>query len=363
MLFKVSRTLTTIGALALAGSAGTASAQFWCCNPCVCCPPPIRVQPAVCNVPVTEMQEFRQVVQRPVVEQKFVDQPVTEYRQVVETKTAEIPTVSYQPVTEMHTVQRDCGRWTTQYHCRPKMAPCQYDGRPDLLGFLNRTQYSVRMAFTPDYYAERTYQPNVMAYQVPVTRQVAVRGTQTINYQVAKVVPIHTTRRVAVNTVRMVAEEVVTRRPVTVMKPVPFGSAYAYGVPFGGSTTTTALQPVPDPRTSATATGIVPKANPNTPSRRDEERTAKAVEKFKDQSEDINEEADQEDGINRNRSGSSLRRSETIESSDDAEIASITHTTARPIGKWVARRKPAAKADGPIFPEMAIAQANAKKKR
>lgn len=361
MLFKVTRTLTTFGALALAGSAGTASAQFWCYNPCAtCCPPPIRVQPAFCNVPVTEMQEVRQVVQRPVVDTKYVDQPFTEYRQVTETRTAEIPTVSYQPVTEMHTVQRDCGRWTTQYHYRPKMHPCQYDGRPDLLGFLNRSQYSVRMAFTPDYYAERTYQPNIVAQQVPVTRQVAVRGTQTINYQVAKVVPITTTRRVAVNTVRMVAEEVVTRRPVTVMKTVPFGSAYAYGAPLGGPTTTTALQPVPDPRTSATA--ILPKANPNTSSRRDEERTARAVDKLTNQEENIREGSDdEEDGIHRK--GSSMRRSDSIENGDEAEIASITHTTARPIGKWVARKKPALKADGPIFPEMAIAQANARKKR
>jgi hypothetical protein len=358
MLLKVSRTLTTLGALALAGSASTASAQFWCCNPCVCCPPPVRVQPAYCTVPVTEMQEVRQVVQKPIVETKYVDQPHTEYRQIVETKTAEIPTVSYQPVTEYQTVQRDCGRWTTQYHYRPKMHPCQYDGRPDLLGFLNRTQYSVRMAFTPDYYAERNYQPNVMAYQVPVTRQVAVRGSQTVNYQVARVVPITTTRRVAVNSVRMVAEEVVTRRPVTVMKTVPFGSAYAFGTPTYAPQTTTALQPVPDPRASNIA--IRPRTDPGTPPRAVPERTADAVDKLKDQSENIREEGtDEEDSIHRK---SSQRRSESVESNDEAEIAS-THTTARPIGKWVARRKPAVQADGPIFPEMAIAQANAKKKR
>ena len=55
---------------------------------------------------------------------------------------------------------------------------------------------------TPRFWTERTYVPNVVAEQVPVTRQVAVRGTQTINYQVAKMVPVTTTRKVAVNTVK-----------------------------------------------------------------------------------------------------------------------------------------------------------------
>jgi hypothetical protein len=346
MLFKISRILTTFGILAAAGSANTAFGQFWCCNPC-CCPPPICVQPAFQSVPVTELREVRQVVQKPVVETKYVEQPVTEYRQVVEQKTADIPTVSYQNVTELHTVQRDCGHWTTQYHCRPKLSPCQYDGRPDLLGFLNRTQYSVRMAFTPDYYGERIYIPNVVAQQVPVTRQVAIRGTQTVNYQVAKVVPIHSTRKIAVNTVRMVAEEIVTQRPVTVMKMVPFGSTYAQVPSATGSTTASSLSATPD----STATAIQPRQGA-----KKVERTAKVPEPLKEEPEafeDLREGNGKGSNIRGKTQGSLNRPAST---DDDAEA--LAAAPVRPVGQWVARWR--SKSEGPALPEITIARSDAK---
>ena len=250
MLLPRFRTLTFSAALLAAGSVSTAWGQ--CCvpfNPCCC--PPIRVTACYQTVPVTEYRECRQTVQRPVVETTYVDQPVTEYRQVVETKTAEIPTCSYQNVTEMRTVQRDCGHWESHCIQRPQITPCQYDSRPDLFGFINRTGFSLRMAFTPQAWTERVYVPNVVCQQVPVTRQVAVRGTRTVNYQVCKVVPVCTTRKVAVNTVRIVCEEIVTKRPVTVYKTVPMDSSLALGNPAldnsaKGPTTTTALQPAND---------------------------------------------------------------------------------------------------------------------
>jgi hypothetical protein len=352
MLFKISRILTSFGVLAAACSANTAMAQFWNYNPC-CCPPPIQVQPCYRTVPVTEMREVRQVVQKPVVETRYVEQPCTEYRQVMETKTCEVPTVSYQNVTEYHTVQRDCGRWTTQYHCRPKMHPCQYDNRPDLLGFLNRTQYSVRMAFTPDHYAERIYVPNVVTQQIPVTRQVAVRGTQTVNYNVARVVPIHTTRRVAVNTVRMVAEEVVTQRPVTVMKTIPYGNAYAYGVPYGAPRSATALSPTPDPG----ATAILPKANPNTPPA---ERTAKVVpDPLQSESEGIND--DRESDANESKIRGKSQGSRTPAVSPDADSEAVAWTeSSRPLGRWVARRKPQTQQNGPLLPDITLARNDTK---
>jgi hypothetical protein len=297
------------------------------------------------------MREVRQVVQKPVVETKYVEQPVTEYRQVVETKTAEVPTVSYQNVTEYRTVQRDCGHWITQYHCRPKMAPCQYDSRPDLLGFLNRTQYSVRMAFTPNYYGERIYVPNVVAQQVPVTRQVAIRGTQTVNYQVAKVVPIHSTRKVAVNTVRMVAEEVVTQRPVTVMRTVPFGSAYAFGTPSSSSSTTAqspasdssvmAIRPRDSVKRSASAEGAGKVPDPL-------QSDGQGVE-------DDRESDASKSNIRGKEQGSLDQQPTSLD--DDGPVLS-SKESARPIGKWVARRK--SPPSGPAFPDMTIASNNRK---
>jgi hypothetical protein len=343
------------GVLAAAGSAGTAFGQFWPCNPCCCCPP-VRVTACYQTVPVTEYRECRQTVQRPVVETTYVDQPVTEYRQVVENKTAEIPTVSYQNVTESRTIQRDCGHWIAQCHERPVIHPCQYDNRPDLFGFLNRTGYSIRMAFTPRVWTERVYVPNVVTQEIPVTRQVAVRGTQTVNYQVAKMVPITTTRKVAVNTVKMVAQEIVTQRPITVYKTVPMGSSLAFGVPAAAPTTTTALQPTPN----SEATAILPKGSSKGPA---PERTAKRPEPLNG--------GEDEDAFE-NRGGSSeLKKKSTTRpdhgsikvpattdeevtpaaASDDEEIASRSE---RPIGRWVARKK-TKNASGPAFPEVAQA--------
>jgi len=263
MLRKTLGTLALWGALHACWAPGTVQAQglfgsrfgFGFADECACgiAPPPVTAfncAPQFTQVPVTEMRECRQTVQRPVVETKYVEQPVTEYRPVVENKTAMIPTVSYQTVTEYQTRQRDCGRWVTNYRCRPTVSPCEYDSRPGLLGWLNRRTYEARMAFTPKMIAERTYVPNVITETVPVTRQVAVPGTREVAYQVTRMVPYTTTRKVAVNTVRMVAEEVVTRQPVTVMKTVPYGaSTLAFGPVWGG--TTTAVIPSPDPLSTA----------------------------------------------------------------------------------------------------------------
>lgn len=304
------RASTVCGSVLLALSGGSAFGQWF--NPCCApvppiCPVPVapmyqtvpvtelRKVPTVeytqvpiteyqtaqvqeeINVPTIEYRDVKQIVQRPVVETKYMEQPYTEYRQVIENKTAEIPTIQYQTVTEHLTRQRDCGRWITQYHPRPMLTPCEYDNRPDLLGAVNRLGYSVRMAFTPTVHAERLYVPNIVAESIPIQRQVAVVGKQTVNYHVSKLVPQTATRRVAVNEVKIVAEEITTKQAVTVMKPklvtvmktlpvtvmrqrpvtvmkdqpvtvlrtMPTGSAFAFGPT--PAETKTALNPVPDP--------------------------------------------------------------------------------------------------------------------
>lgn len=279
------RRLTALAVLALAvNSADTASAQFFgdpcCCpSPCgpspifrnpfdTCCAPPPQVacapapqpiaipQVSYQQVPTVEYRPVQQTVQRPVVETAMVDQPVTEYRTVYENRTAQVPSVEYQTVTEYRTVQRDCGRWQTNYVCRPQVTPCEYDNRPNLLGWMNRNMYSARMAVTPKMYAQRQWVPNVVAQQIPMTRQVAIPTTKTVAYQTAKVVPYTTTRKVAVSTTRMVAEQITVQQPVTVMKTVPVTTtAYAWGYP-GMAGTATAFAPLPaNTATAATLQG------------------------------------------------------------------------------------------------------------
>lgn len=215
---------------------------------CGCVQPVVQYR----TVPVTEYQEVKQTVRRPVVETNYVERPVTEYRPVTESRTAEVPTVSYQNVTECRTVQHNSGHWQTQYRPVPRVSPCQYDGRPGLLGWLNRTGYSMRMAVTPRYVTNRQFVPQTYTQTIPVTRSVAIRGTRQVAYNVTKMVPYQTTRKVAVNTVRYVDQEITTMRPVTVMRTVPAGTSLAY-LPLSAAATATALRATPDNISSAKA--------------------------------------------------------------------------------------------------------------
>ncbi|WP_145365725.1 hypothetical protein [Stratiformator vulcanicus] len=274
-----------LGGLILATTATSASAQFFGGNdPCgcqtasapvytqnVCQQTAMVVQPCYQQVPVTEYQEVRQTVSRPVVETKYVDREVTEYVPVTENRTASVPVTQYTPVTEYQTVMQDRSYYRTNYTPNCRVSPCQYDPRPGVLGWLNRTGYNIRSAFAPKYTAQRQYVQNQVAMQVPVTRQVAQHGTRQVNYQVTKMVPRTTTRKVAVNEVKYVQEEVTGMRPVTVMRTVPVGTSVAYApggatTAFGGfgagSATNVAYGPI-QWNTGSSATALGPTPDPN----------------------------------------------------------------------------------------------------
>lgn len=246
MSLNMARVIPLVGSLLLAMNAPV-QAQFG--DPCGCAIP--VAQPCYQTVPTTEIRQCRQTVQRPVVETAYVDQAVTEYEPVTEVRTAQVPTVQYQSVTECQPCTRNMGYWQTTYQCNPKIAPCAYDPRPGFMGWMNRTGYSMRQAFTPAVTAQRHYVPNYVTTMVPVTRQVAVHGTQQVSYNVTRMVAKQTTRKVAVNTVKYVSEEIVTNHPVTVYRTVPIGSAIAY-LP-GGVSATAAL-----PRADAISNAAAP---------------------------------------------------------------------------------------------------------
>lgn len=273
MYGSILRFTCALSTLSLAAFVSPAMAQWFpYSNSCNCAKPIAQTcyqprpvaQTCYQTVPVTEYQQVRQTVKRPVVETKYVDRQVTEYRQVVEPRTVQVPTLTYQNHTEYRTVQLNAGHWRTRYEPNRRMTPCQYNPTPGLLGSLSRTGYSIRSAFAPRFVTRREYVPKVCTQTYPVTRSVAVRGTRQVTYNVAKLVPYTTTRKVAVNTVKYVDEEVVSMRPVTVMRTVPIGSrtAYLYSpyapIVTGGSRT--ALGPTPDPMSDA-------KAKKNTPER------------------------------------------------------------------------------------------------
>lgn len=212
------------------------------------------------TVPVTTYKQEKQTVKVPYYKTAFEDRDVTVYEPVTRQRTVEVPTVSYQTVVDNRTVTRDMGRWETNYHPISKCAPCQVDARPGLYGWLNRTGYSFRSAFTPDYRTTRQYVPRMMTCNVPVTRQVAVRGTRKVVVNETQMVARSKTERVEVRKLAWREEQITVNRPVTAYRTVPIGSTLAYGYggypAYGGSSmayivddedTQTARRPEPDP--------------------------------------------------------------------------------------------------------------------
>jgi hypothetical protein len=254
---NMSRVVPLLGALGLLTQAAPANAQWLgnqCCNPCpTCCAQtcmqPVSV-PCYRQVPVTHYEPYEQTVMKPVCRTEYIEQPVTVCRPVVEQRVAEVPECTYHPVTEFYPQTCDRGCYQTFCHCCPRMSPCQYDSNPGLFGWMNRTGYEMRMAFTPQYTYERRWVPNIITTQVPVTRQVAVQSVRRVTYNVTRMQTEIEHRRVAINKVDMVPERVTMHRPVTVITQVPIGTSVAWipaGSLVGGSGTATALGPTPDP--------------------------------------------------------------------------------------------------------------------
>jgi len=248
---SMSRVVPSLGAVCLLlTQAVAANAQGWspagnaCCPSC-CPPPPVTCMqpvnvPCYQTVPITTYEPERRTVMKPVVHTEMIEEPVTECRPVCETRTAQIPTCTYQPVTEFVPQTRDCGGWRTYCQCNPRMSPCQYDPNPGLLGWMNRTGYEMRMAFTPPVTRRTQWVPNYITTSVPVTRMVAQHSVRTVAYNVTRMETIRTTHRVPVSRVVMVPEEITVQRPVTVFRTIPIGTSVAW-VPFGSTTATAAL--------------------------------------------------------------------------------------------------------------------------
>jgi hypothetical protein len=257
---NMSRVVPSLGALSLLlAQAVAVNAQGFgndCCPTCqqqpTCCPAPVTCMqpvsvPCYQTVPVTTYEPHRCTVMKPVVRTDIIEQPVTECRPVCETRTAQVPYCSYQPVTTFVQQTRDAGCWRTYQQCCPRMSPCQYDPNPGVLGWMNRTGYEMRMAFTPQVTSRTQWVPNYITTSVPVTRMVSTQQVRTVTYNVTRYEQIHTVQRIPVNKVVMVPEEITVQRPVTVYRTVPIGTSVAW-VPAGSLAggTATALGPTPD---------------------------------------------------------------------------------------------------------------------
>lgn len=186
------------------------------------------------RVPVTTYKKEKQTVEVPYYKTEYEDREVTTMVPVSRKRTVEVPTVSYKTVQENRVINRDMGRWVTNYQPIAKCNACQVDPRPGMIGWLNRTGYSFRSAFTPNYRTSRQYVPKMMACNVASTRQVAVPGTKKVVVNETHMVAKKSTERVAVRKLAYRKETVTVARPVTAYRTVPIGSALAYGG-YGGS--------------------------------------------------------------------------------------------------------------------------------
>lgn len=227
-------------------------------NPCPCLQP--VTETVYREVPVVQYRAEERTVQRPVARTEYVDRPVTRYRTEYETRTAQVCEMSYQQVSECQQQVVNQSRWQTVYQPVPKVTPCQYDGNPTLLGWFNRTGYSLRSAFTPSHIPRRQFVPNVTVQNVPVTRTVAVPTTREVAYQVATQVAYQDTERVAVTRIEQVEEKITVQVPYTTTQTVAVGTQtrYAYAAPGGSSSSTTAAA---EPTPAGTQTAEQPSGN------------------------------------------------------------------------------------------------------
>ncbi len=243
-------------------AAGPAFSQTAMANPCamqsvalapVACVQPVQ-ETVYREVPVTEYRKETRTVKKPVIKTVYEDRKVTAYRQILVDKTVEVPSVSYQTVTECKPVTVNRSYWRTVRQPVAKGIGCDYDRRPTLAGWFNRTSYDLRMAFTPNYITRREFVPNVVAYNVPVQRTVAVPTTRQVTYKVSQLEPYTTTQRVARNITEYVEEQVTVHVPYTTTKTVAVGTRtrMAYVNPLGGGTAT-AARPTPDRTVEANA--------------------------------------------------------------------------------------------------------------
>lgn len=252
------------GALAFSLQCGIARAQFYgdgcsgCGGPSMSMASPITAasyctpipqMQATCyqTVPVTTYAQVKQTVQVPHLETAMEERQVTVYKPVTTSREVDVPTVSYQNVVENKVVNKDMGRWVTNYHPVAKCAPCQVDPRPGALGWLNRTGYSMRTAFVPNYTTSRQYVPSMMTCNVPTVRQVAVQGTKRVTVHETKMVAEVQKQQVAVQKMVMRTQEVNVMQPQTAFRTVPIGTSMAFGgyggisqMAYGGIITQTA---------------------------------------------------------------------------------------------------------------------------
>ena len=278
------------------------------------------IHPVMQDVAVTEYHPVKQTVSKPVVRTEYVDQQVTELRPITEQRTVNVQTVDYQNVTEYKQTQKQVGYWVTKNCPTGKIPSWQYDNRPNVAGAMNRASYDLRHAFTPMYKQQRQFIPQTMTCTVPYTKQVAVPGMKQVTYNVTRMEPTQTTRKVAVNKVVYEPTEITVLKPVQVVKTMQTGTRVSYA-PIGG----TAVGSAPSTNGAPAVGGLTPTPD----AKASQQRPTRAAEKP-----DLDA-----DAINK-RTGASINSSDSFGTQLTESTVSarkFSAPSAVRVNQWVAR--------------------------
>lgn len=177
----------------------------------------------------TSEREERYVVNRPVQETQEREQRYTVQRQVMETAERDEQFTVNEPVTTYTTNYVDAGGFIDQQVVTPSpvrnrlrwvpgacvVDPCTGAARQSRSGLAWVPEQA-----PPRVAVVRSWQPNIVAQQVPQTTMVARVMTRKVPVQVCRTVEEQVVQKVPVQVCRIVQEEQVRRVPVTTYRPV-----------------------------------------------------------------------------------------------------------------------------------------------
>ncbi len=181
------------------------------------------------NVFETQEREERYMVQRPVYETQEREERYMVQRPVYETSERDECYTVAEPVTTYRAVQVDQGGYVDQTICRPGAvhnrlswlpSACAVDPLTGALAYQRGGLAWVPTQAPSQVQVLRVWQPNVVTQQVPETTLVARQLTRKVPVQTCRMVNEEVVRKVPVQVCRMVQEEQVRRVPYTTCRQV-----------------------------------------------------------------------------------------------------------------------------------------------
>lgn len=181
------------------------------------------------NVYETAEREERYTVQKPVWETSVREERYTVRRPVYETSEREEAYTVMEPVTTYRPVQVDQGQYVTQYALQPgavrnrlawQPRGYQIDPRTGVATYSSGGLWWTPMQAPAALVPQTVYQPNIVTQQVAETSLVPRTEVRKVPVQTVRYVDEEVVRQIPTQVCRMITEEQVRKVPVTVCKQV-----------------------------------------------------------------------------------------------------------------------------------------------